>query len=158
MAHKYQIANSHLSHSRNITPTLIAIGLVMLLAAGSGLAFNMHDNRQRASVAGEASGSSASQQESIDSSSTVQNTSENKVEVMSTNNSSSSTQSGDGSSSSPNESNTSNSSTTVTVNGETVHVGSNGSLKKSYTSSDGLTKVRIFIDNLHSRKEENNSD
>ena len=149
MAHDYQSANSHLSHSRTITLTFIAVGFVFLLAVASGIAFNMHgSSSERSSVQTESTSRDNAHDQQAVPVDEADNAGQEKVEPMSEpapESSSSQSQT-----TSPGSPNTSHSSTSVTVNGRNVTVDGNGSVKRSYTSPDGHTKVRISIDNSQS--------
>ena len=142
MAHNQLDTASHLGHSNTTAVTIIALGLVSMIAVACGIAFSVH--AEHASQA-----ETPSQTTSASNIKTPIN--QEKVHTM---------QSEPGTSSnatSPSVTNTSTSSTTVTVNGRTETMHGDGSLDKSYISSDGHTNVHIAINHSSTSTEDGNS-
>lgn len=145
MARKQQDANTHLSHNRGTLLSCVAVGVVMVVAAATGLAYSMHQEAaERASI--HTGQNQSTQTRPADTTQEIDTTNQEQVETMPTDQTDSSN-AADSSSTSPDARNHSSSSTTITVNGETVTVNGNGSYRKRVVSDDGHTKVDIKVKN-----------
>jgi hypothetical protein len=151
MAQNFQIANSHLSHSRTISLTFIAIGLVFLLAVASGLAYSWHDiHAQKSSQQTDNNYNDVSKQNPAPiSSDNALHAQQEKVDTVPADDQNGA---GTGSATAPGVHDSSTSSATVTVNGKTSTVSGSGSINKSYTSPDGHANVHISINNNSTSK------
>jgi hypothetical protein len=141
MARNYKSGTPLLSHSRQQAHTIIAVGFVLLLAVSSGLAFGMYDSKREkaAAVPIKAATDAAAVGPAALADETAGAATQEKAETMQQ---------------PASATNQSSSTTTVTVNGRTTTVSGNGSVKKSYTSEDGSSKVNISVQNTTNKLKE----